>query len=308
MPPSFPALWALDSMDEGSARRIAVTGASGFVGSRLCDALQRRSDSVVTIDVVQGADPLFPPISVLDAAGLSAALAGCDAVIHLAGPVAGAWNVAPRRAWRLQVQGTENVVKACLEAGVPEVILASSFYVYQGIEPALAVEEGTAIDRTNLKEFALAKFESERLCREAGDGLRTTILRFGPLYGPSGSSALSRFLRDGVAGQPVVVWGKGHRRQQYTYVDDVVRGALAALADGGGTFNLISGESSTMRQVAELLERDYDFEVRFAKDQPEGPEFPLVSSERAKARLNWHATELTRGIGLSVEALRRANG
>ena len=286
-----------------------VTGAAGFLGSHTVRQLVASSVDVLALDL-RSSDHLgcrSSRMSVMDP-GLSEALVSADAVIHLAGPVASALRGSPKQARSLELDGTRNVVQSCIAARVPHLIYASSFYVYSGREKDGMVHEGTILDRGSAGEFGSIKLQSEALCHLLTRDTPTsvTILRFGSAYGVGGSNAVVNFFETGLRGQPIIIWGKGQRSNQYTHAEDIARGIDAVLQHRGGIFNLVSPQRTTGAELAHLLHRDFGFRVRFDKSRTEGPAFPYMSAQRATEALGWRPTNLSDGLQRTFAALRRA--
>lgn len=291
--------------------RVVVTGGCGFIGSRIVRGLVARGDDVVVVDIAHQLheEAAVHPVSVLDASGLERALQGADAVVHLAGFVRERMRREPDVGSTLQIEGTRNVLEASARTGVERVILASSFYVYQGIPGA--VDEETPIDDSLLEPFSFAKLTSERLCRDyaARGALTYTVLRIGSAFGPGGSNAVRAFLEAGFRGDPIEVWGGGRRRNQYTYVADLAEGTFAVLGRPGATenqvFNLISPAVTTTADLASALAAEFGFAIRFRTDPLESPSFPYMRSDKAIAVLGWRPSPLIDGLQLTAHELRQ---
>jgi UDP-glucose 4-epimerase len=280
-----------------------VTGGAGFIGSRLGRALIGRGDEVVVVDLLPGPEGTESILaSVLDLDALTAAFEGADAVIHLAGLVRAGIRKDPAAGATLQLQGTVNVLEACASHGVGRLAIASSFYVYDGLPDDSLVDESTALDPRRMELFGSVKLMSEALCERWAEGsaLGVVSLRYGPAYGGGGSSAVDEFVSAGVMGQPVTVWGSGTRRNQYTHVDDLVGGTVAALDHPGKTFNLVAPTAWSMRELAELVAREHGLEYSFDGARPEGPRLPRISSARAIEQLAWSPVSLPDGVRRTV--------
>lgn len=133
-------------------------------------------------------------------------------------------------------------------------------------------------------------------------GINYVILRYGPHE--RCSCVIHEFLKEGLKGNPIVIWGRGERKNQYTYVGDIVDGSVKALDVSGETFNLISPERLTIREIAELLCSKYGFNISFDTEKPEGPSMPYISPKKAMDILGWKPLTLEEGIELTVKALR----
>jgi nucleoside-diphosphate-sugar epimerase len=291
--------------------RAVVTGGAGFVGTRVVDRLAERGDEVTIVDL---ADPerdgaTFVEASVLDADAMLDVMDGADAVIHLAGFVRGGMRRDPYSGAALQLQGTLNVLEACRRHEVSQLGFASSFYVYDGIPSDHEVDETTPLDLLTMELFGSAKLMGEALCPEVADTTQTACYRLGPVYGgPGGTSAVDSFVEMGLRGEVIDIWGQGERRNQYTYVGDIADGIVAGLGRGSRTYNLISPESVSLRELTDILADEFGFASTFATDKPEGPSFPFIRCNRAVEELGWDPIELRKGVRLTGEAISAVTG
>jgi nucleoside-diphosphate-sugar epimerase len=117
------------------------------------------------------------------------------------------------------------------------------------------------------------------------------------------------FIETGLAGGPITVWGRGERRNQYTYVMDIVD-ALANLLDRRDvarqrTFNIVSPTVTTTADLATLIARSLRCEVRFLTDRPEGPSLAFIDSTFSRQTLGWHVTGLEDGVAATLATMRR---
>lgn len=149
--------------------RIAVTGGLGFIGSFLVNRLLKEGHKVVAIDVRRGGVPEGVELYVADVTNLNQmlhALSEVDVVYHLAGTVLGVARKNPYLAVNLDVQGTLNVLEACVRNGVQKVIYASSFYVYDGLPKDLSVDEQVRSTIFKAEMIGVVKLMGERLVEE----------------------------------------------------------------------------------------------------------------------------------------------
>lgn len=258
-----------------------VTGAAGFIGSHVVDALLARGDRVVGVDNFNDFyDPAikhsnlaaarrseafaFVEADIRDEAAMQAALrtARPDAVVHLAARAGVRPSIArPALYADVNVRGTGVVLEAAREAGVRRVVFASSSSVYGDTSPVPFRESNAAVQPVS--PYAATKRAGELLCETFAHlepRLRIISLRFFTVYGPRQRPdlAIHKFARLINAGQPIPVFGDGTTSRDYTYVSDTVQGVLAAIdrTRGGGVrhevYNL--GESQTIT-LAELIAR-----------------------------------------------------
>jgi uncharacterized protein (TIGR01777 family) len=241
--------------------RVFVTGASGFLGRAVTEALVARGDAVVGLsrrgqgprgaETVTG-DPARP-------GEWRAALADCDAVVHLAGePVAGKrWTDEHKAAVRASRRdGTRGVVAAMAAASRPRVLVSASgidYYPFDETDRGYTEEDGAAA--TFLAEVC-RDWEAEAL-RAAEHGTRAAVLRIGVVLG-RGEGAMARLapLFRRFAGGPI---GSGRQWMSWVHVEDVAGAVLRALdGDLAGPVNVVAGnarQADFARTLGDVLKR-----------------------------------------------------
>jgi UDP-glucose 4-epimerase len=291
--------------------KVAVTGGSGFIGSALVERLEKAGHEVLSLDVRNpSALECHRAIDIRNCKAVANELVGCEAVYHLAGPLAADARKSPSASLDLQLCGTTSVLEAALEARVEKLMLASSFYVYQGLSPEIEANEATRLDMTRMNLFAAQKAMAECLvhayaARSEGR-LKWVILRFGSAYGGAqGSNVIAAFANAAVRGAPIEVWGTGKRTNQFTFVLDIVEGCVAALRSEGQIFNLVSSEETSYAAVAATLTARFDVPVLHSH-APEQMPFPYISSRRARHDLGWETISFAEGLNLLVREVEGA--
>jgi len=254
--------------------RTMVTGAAGFIGSHVVDALLARGQTVIAVDRRSpDADPVaamnladaaaHPALTVVPAdlaeADLAALMAGCETVIHLAAVpgVRSSWGGRFPDYVGANLLGTQRVVEACWTAGVRRLVVASSSSVY-GSSSVLS-REG---DRTDpISPYGVTKLAAEQLClaysRRVDCPTSVMLLRYFTVYGPRQRSdmALGRVLASALTGVPFPLYGDGQQRREFTYISDAVAATIAAAeapVSGGVVINVGSGATASMREVIDL--------------------------------------------------------
>jgi uncharacterized protein len=223
--------------------RVAVTGASGLIGTRLGAALRARGDDVT-------------PLSLRDGPPSPEALAGHDAVVHLAGePVAQRWTDAARERIRSsRVDGTRGLVAAIAAADPrPRVLVTASGVGYYGAHGDERLDEDAAAGDDFLAQVCVATESEARAAEQAG--VRVVVLRTGVVLDRAGG-ALAKMLpafRLGVGG-PVA---GGDQYLSWIHLDDLVGMYLAAIDDEAwsGPFNATAPEPVTNAQFSRALGR-----------------------------------------------------
>ncbi|MEE6260146.1 NAD-dependent epimerase/dehydratase family protein [Plantactinospora sonchi] len=250
--------------------RVLVTGAAGFIGSHLVDALLARGVTVLGLDRRRlGEHPLagenlatavtnrlFTPYH-LDLATdqLDDVVKGCDTVFHLAA------RPGVRQSWggefldyaQANVVGTHRLLDACTREGVRRLVVASSSSVY-----GPADRPSREIDPTcPVSPYGVSKLAAEHLClayaRRPDSRLSVAALRYFTVYGPRQrpDMLIGRILFAAYTGFPITLYGDGSQRREFTYVSDVVTATLGAahLDVRAAVINVGGGASVSMRGV-----------------------------------------------------------
>jgi UDP-glucose 4-epimerase len=244
--------------------RVAVTGGCGFIGSHVVDQLLRAGHDVVVVDLARGwrnpaAD--YREADLFDQPDLVAALAGAQAVFHLAGAAdVNAVAADPVRAVQLNVEGTARVLEVARQGGVDRVLLASTVWVYGATVGQGERTEAAPVDLSRAGHVYVAtKLAAEMLVHSYHEmfGQQFTILRYGIPYGPRMREALvvARFVRAAQEGQPITIAGTGEQQRNYVYVEDLADAHVRALAPAaaGQTLALEGGAPVSVREIADTV-------------------------------------------------------
>jgi UDP-glucuronate 4-epimerase len=246
--------------------RYAVTGAAGFIGSHLSEALLARGDDVVAIDCftdyydprekeenASGFDVLR-----LDLAEDDLDLKGVDGVFHLAGqPGVRSFGEAFSLYIRRNVLATQRVFQSASEAGV-RVVLASSSSVYGEAERYPTPEDARP---EPISPYGITKLACEQLAHAyaAGFDLDAVGLRYFTVYGPRQRPDMffRRVCDLFVSGGTFEIFGTGEQSRSFTEVSDVVSATIAAMegAPAGVIYNVGGGEEASMLEAIALLEQ-----------------------------------------------------
>ncbi|MEU5938168.1 NAD-dependent epimerase/dehydratase family protein [Micromonospora sp. NPDC047548] len=254
--------------------RLLITGGAGFVGSNLVRVVLREvpnADVRVIDDFSTGLERNLAGIeaeivrgSILDDWALTRAMAGRDAVVHLAALPSVPRSVAdPVSSHAANATGTVNVLEAARRADVSHVVVASSSSVY-GANPALPKNELTWT--RPLSPYAASKLATEAyaLAYQASYGLPTLAFRFFNIYGPGQrhdhayAAVIPRFVHAVLTGEPVVVHGDGLQTRDFTYVETVCQVLLDAVTRSvchDQPVNLAFGTRTDLRTVLAELEQ-----------------------------------------------------
>lgn len=307
-----------DPPGKGGLMRIAVTGGCGFIGSHVVDHLVRDGHRVVVVDA--GRQWLNPSAEYLhadifDAQAVQKAVAGAQAVFHLAG-AADVTEVAadPVAAVRLNVEGTARVLEASRQAGVDRFVFASTVWVYGAAVGRGELAEDAPIDlRSPGHVYVATKLAAEMLVHSYREmyGQSFTILRYGIPYGPRMREALvvSRFVRAALTGQPITIAGSGDQQRNYVYVEDLADAHVRALGPAAAdqTLALEGNTPVSVREIADVVcGLVQPVPVRHQPARPSDYEGVSISSRLAKELLDWSpVTSFATGVRLYLDWLRQ---
>jgi UDP-glucose 4-epimerase len=299
--------------------RVAVTGGCGFIGSHVVDHLVRAGHEVRVIDLSAGwrqsaADYLDADL--FDEAALGRALAGCEAVFHLAG-AADVNDVAanPVAAVRLNVEGTARVLDAARGQGCARVLLASTVWVYGATVGEGEQTEDAAVDlRRAGHVYVSTKLAAEMLVHSYREmyGQHFTILRYGIPYGPRMRDVLvvARFVQAALEGRPLTIAGTGEQQRNYVYVEDLADAHVRALSPAAQdrTLALEGGVPVSVREIADTV-RDLVRNVTIEHVPARTADYQGVSISGALAKelLDWApVTPFAEGVHRYLEWLASA--
>ncbi|MBO9367387.1 MAG: NAD-dependent epimerase/dehydratase family protein [Chloroflexi bacterium] len=297
-----------------------ITGAAGFLGSALANALVREGHLVRGLDDLSTGDPkaLSPEVhftrgDVNDRPRLWTLLQEVDVVYHLAARVSVPESVLyPREYNAVNVGGTVALMEAMRDVGVRRVILASSGAIYgEQAEQPLREEM-----RPNPRSpYAVSKLAAEYYVRTIGElwGIETVCLRIFNAYGPgqhlppSHPPVIPYFLRQALRNGTLVVHGDGSQTRDYVYVDDVVSAMIAAAtAPGvnGLVINVGSGVETSVRELVELVLRvsGTQPQVLYNSQVSAGVARMVADLSLAQKKLNYRPSiSLEQGLRLTLQ-------
>jgi len=307
--------------------RILLTGCAGFIGSRTAALLLEQGHEVTGIDSLNDAyDPRIKSWRLQQLEGRSGfrfrqgdiadrrAVAGLfegasfDAVINLAARAGVRQSLEnPWVYYEANVTGTLNLLEECARRGAGGFVLASTSSLYGASNP-MPFREDANTDSV-LSPYAASKKAAEVLVRtyHLARGLNATVLRYFTVYGPAGRPDMSvfRFIQKIAEGRPVTVYGDGHQQRDFTYVDDIARGTIAALGRKGfEVFNLGSDRPLKLNRVIELVEARVGAKAVIQRQPPHPADVPATWADisRAKQSLGWRpTTSIEAGIAAAAQ-------
>jgi len=308
--------------------RVMVTGCAGFIGSHLCETLLERQHEICALD---NFDPYydravkernlagfrghghfeFHELDILNWDGLRDLTRRFrpELVVHLAA-LAGVQPSLdrPRRYEEVNVRGTMNIMEACLEAGCPRVLSASSSSVY-GDASQVPFDEADPCDRP-VSPYAATKRSAELIAHTYHHihGLIVANLRFFTVYGPRQrpEMAIAKFTRLVASGRPVTLYGDGSSSRDYTFVSDIVDGIVALVERRLGGYRIYNlGNSSPVRlsDLITVIEQALGRKalLEYGDQRPGDVQRTWAAVDKARQDLDYHPkVSIDEGVGRYV--------
>lgn len=299
-----------------------VTGGAGFIGSHLVEALLAQGHEVTVIDDFN--HYYDPAIKWHNIAGFkdrihlvegdirdailverTFAKGHFDTVVHLAARAGVRPSIqSPKLYFTTNIDGTFNLLDACRHHEVRHFIFASSSSVY-GVNEKVPFAESDALTRT-ISPYAATKLAGEQICSNYAHlfGIRCMCLRFFTVYGPRQRPdlAISKFTKRILAGEEIEQYGDGTTARDYTYVDDIIEGVLAALTyreSDFEIFNLGGSATTTLAELIKLVEAACGVPARIKVIGEQAGDVPRTFADVRKARdLLGYAPQTPIGAGV----------
>jgi dTDP-glucose 4,6-dehydratase len=290
-----------------TSKKILVTGADGFIGSHLVEALVRRCYDVrafvfynsinswgwldqspenikKSVDVFAG--------DIRDPHGVKTAMQGCDAVLHLAALIGIPYSYhSPDTYIDTNVKGTLNIVQAARELGVSKVIHTSTSEVY-GTARFVPITEEHPLQGQS--PYSASKIGADQIALSfyCSFGTPVTIVRPFNTYGPrqSARAVIPAIITQIALGQKNIRIGSLHPTRDFNYISDTVAGFIAALESEqgigevvniGSNFEISIGE--TVEMIAELMQVEIEIETDDIRIRPEKSEVERLWADNSKA-------------------------
>jgi UDP-glucose 4-epimerase len=300
--------------------RFLITGAAGFLGAPLANALVKENHSVVGLDDLSTGDPkqLVDAVhlergDINDRPKLWSLLQGVDCVYHLAARVIVPESVLyPREYNTVNVGGTVTLMEAMRDVGVRRVIFISSGSIYgnQRIQPLR--ESNRPSPRS---PYAVSKLSAEFYIRTIGAlwGIETVCLRVFNAYGPgqrlplTNAPVIPYCLRQALDNGTIVIHGHGEQTRDYVYVDDVVKAMVSASSVPDINRMIINVGSGYETSINDLVKKVMDItgakpEIVSNQSHDSGPSRMRADLTIAKKKLNYTPNyNLEQGLLKTIE-------
>ena len=296
-----------------SGKKILVTGADGFIGSHLVEALVRSGHDVRAFVLYNSfnswgwLDHSEPSIKknldifagdVRDPYGVKQAMRGCDVVLHLAALIAIPYSYhSPSAYVETNVMGSLHIVQAARELGVEKVVHTSTSEVY-GTALYVPIDEDHPLQGQS--PYSATKIGADQIALSfyRSFGTPVTVIRPFNTYGPrqSARAIIPTVITQILSGKKVIRLGALTPTRDFNYIDDTVRGyiaiaesdaAVGQVVNIGSGFEVSIGEA--VRLIAEALAEDIEIVTDEQRIRPEKSEVERLLAENSKAKqiLGW---------------------
>lgn len=304
-------------------KKILVTGCAGFIGSHLVEKLLKEGYQVTGID---NFDPFYPKevklknlenaianknfnfieVDIRDNNKLKLELTDSfDAIVHLAAKAGVRPSIIdPIGYQETNVYGTQNLLEFAKEKNIKQFVYASSSSVY-GINPNVPWKETDHV-LNPISPYASSKISGELLGHVYSHihKIRFIGLRLFTVYGPRQRPdlAIHKFVKNGIEGKPIPFYGDGTTRRDYTFVDDIVSGLIAAINYTNTNYEIINlgnHHNVSLSELVKIIQLHIGkslFIERLPK-QPGDVDQTYADISKAKSLLKWEPkTEINTGI------------
>lgn len=290
-----------------SNKKVLVTGADGFIGSHLTEALVRRGYEVRAFvfynsfnswgwldnapEDIKGNLDVFAG-DIRDPHGVKTAMQECDAVLHLAALIGIPYSYhSPDTYIDTNVKGTLNIVQAARELGVKKVVHTSTSEVYGTAQFVPITEEHPLQGQS---PYSASKIGADQIALSfyCSFGTPVTVVRPFNTYGPrqSARAVIPTIISQIAAGQKKIRLGSLHPTRDFNYITDTVAGFIAALESENGlgevvnigsNFEISIGE--TVEMIADLMQTDIEIETDDVRIRPDKSEVERLWADNSKA-------------------------
>jgi UDP-glucuronate 4-epimerase len=311
-----------------------VTGAAGFIASKVCEDLLADGHSVVGIDnfdpvydlrikdfrlnrISKNSNFTFYRESICDQKKLTSIFqshSDIDGIINLAAKAGVRDSLSdPWSYYETNLTGTLNLLEICRHNEIKKFILASTSSIYGENAPYPTPEN--AGSSQPLQPYAASKKAAETLCYSYHFLYRldVTVVRYFTVYGPAGRPSMSmfRFNKWITEGKTVLVFGDGTQTRGFTYLDDISRGTILALKPVGfEIINLGGHESISINDLIKKFEKTIGkpAKIEYASAHPADMSASWANVEKAKQMLGWSPkVSLDEGIQQVVNWYQQEN-
>ena len=287
--------------------KIFVTGGSGFIGKHLIKKLQNEHELIIYENFSNSSEKDFSNLlknnislikgDMTNFSLLKKSLMNVDLVIHLAARIDILESIThPNETHKINVEGSLNILRCCVENNIKNFISASSAAVY-GNPTEIPVSEKTVPNPVS--PYGAEKLSLEFYAKAFANAydMNCISLRFFNVYGKGQSNeyagVITKFMEKIHSNQPLTIFGNGENTRDFIHIDDLVDGIVKSISNingkKGNVYNLASGVSTSVKELAELmiLISKKNLKLNFIDSRPGDLLHSLASIELAKKELGF---------------------
>ena len=250
--------------------KVLITGGAGFIGKYLVKSLLEKNNSVTIFDnfsnstknsidflIEMGAKVIEGDITNIQ--DLQSVIKDHDIVVHLAAKISVSESINnPAETFRINVDGTNNVLTACEKNHVKKIIISSSAAIYGESLPDDKLTEESVMNP--ISPYGESKMQMEQNVKEFASkhNIDCVVLRFFNIYGigqsPEYAGVITKFKKNIVEEKPLQIFGDGLQTRDFVAIYDVIQSIHNAVVyDKSGIFNIASGKTVTIKELAEQM-------------------------------------------------------
>jgi UDP-glucuronate 4-epimerase len=315
------------------SKHYLITGGAGFIGSHLTERMLKEGHKVTIIDDFntyydpeikrQNLANVQQDVSLIEGDIRDAILVErtfakgkFDQVIHIAARAGVRPSIQnPKLYFTTNIDGTFNLLDACRYHEVPRFTFASSSSVY-GVNKKVPFAEADPLERT-ISPYAATKLAGEQICSNYAHlfGIHCQCLRFFTVYGPRQRPdlAISKFTKRILDGTPIQQYGDGSTARDYTYIEDIIDGIVAASKYDKKSFDIFNLGGSATTKLSELINMiesatGKQASIELMPDQPGDVPRTYADISKAHSLLGYEAqTPIAEGIKKYVQWFTQQN-
>lgn len=295
------------SASSSNYNNVLITGGAGFIGSHLSEIILKAGKTVICVDDLNNyydpqlkranlarlfRDPQFVYEygDIRDLKLLEDVFNkyNIDAVVHLAARAGVRPSVeSPFLYSDVNVRGTLNILECCKSFRVPKLVFISSSSVYGNNRKVPFHEDDLLVSLAS--PYASTKMAGEALCQSYHHlyGISIGCLRLFTVYGPRQrpDMAINKFASSMLRGEPIIVYGDGSSRRDYTYVKDIVDGIIRTLEArlGFEIFNIGNSQTVELSRLISLLEKEINTKAKIVREPAHPGDVPVTYADISKA-------------------------
>jgi len=299
---------------------ILVTGATGFIGSHLCEELVKKKYNVFGLSSLNN----FQNIKSLLRQKKIHLLRGdirnlnflkkiikkhqIKTIFHLAAVLPGKNDLDnPFLLFEVNAKGTLNLLNAAYLTGVKKFIYASSSSVYSEPAQYLPVDENHPTRPSTI--YGISKLEGELYCNSYSKAMNITILRYCGAYGKGQDShyATYRFINQALNNEPITIYGDGRQTSDFTYINDIVQGTILAMEKNKpGIYNISSGKETSIIDLAQKIIKltDSKSKIILSKKNTNRPFRFFLDISKAHKLLGYSPLSLKEGLSRYISDIK----